>query len=364
MNFKVTIIILNWNGWEDTIECMKSLKQINYPNYDVIIVDNGSHDDSVEKIRHYCNAESKTLNYFEYKENEVVNDEDNYKSSNVIFIKNHENYGFAEGNNVGIRFALKYLKPYYVLLLNNDTAVDKYFLDKLVLNCKNDKKIALCQSKLLKYEDHNIIDSTGGILDKYGFGISRGSDEKDIGKYDKNLKEGFFYVLGTCMFISVEFINKADPDEFLDSLIFAVHDDVDVSWYARILGYEVAYCPDSLCYHKQHKSFKKKPSDLVSFLLFKNSIRILIKYYSMKNLIFYLPLKLAFEFVLSFGGMFVNRDSSNLKSFIKAFIWNIKHLNNTNNKRKEIQSKRKVKDSEILKFMEKESLKIRNLQKN
>ncbi|MGB9936893.1 MAG: glycosyltransferase family 2 protein [Methanobacterium sp.] len=363
MNFKITIIVLNWNGWEDTIECMKSLEQINYSNYDLIIVDNGSHDNSVEKIRHYCDKESKSLNYFEYKENEVI--DDNYNpSKNVMFIRNHENYGFAEGNNIGIRFALKYLNPNYILLLNNDTAVDKYFLDKLVLSCGNDKKIALSQAKLLKYEDHSILDSTGGILDKYGFGISRGSDEEDTGKYDENLKEGFFYVLGTCMFISVEFINKTDPDEFLDSLIFAVHDDVDVSWYARLLGYEVAYCPDSICYHKQHKSFKKKPSDLVSFLLFKNSIRILIKYYSTKNLIFYLPLKLAIEFILSFSGIFVNRDSSNFKNFIKAVIWNIKHLSDTTNKRKEIQSKRKVKDGEILKFMEKGSLKIRNLQKN
>ncbi|MCE5214153.1 MAG: glycosyltransferase, partial [Methanobacterium sp.] len=101
---KVTIVIVNWNGWEDTIECLKSLYHVNYTNFNIIIVDNHSQDDSVKKIKDYI--ENKKL----------------------ILIVNDENYGFAEGNNIGIRYAQKNFNPDYILLLNNDTIVDKEFL--------------------------------------------------------------------------------------------------------------------------------------------------------------------------------------------------------------------------------------------
>jgi len=122
MNPKVSIIILNWNGWKDTIECLESLYQITYPNYDVILVDNGSEDESIEKIKEYCEGkimvESKFFKYdpsnkpikiIEYtreeaeggggKEKKITNLPSDKK---MILIKNEKNYGFAEGNNVGL----------------------------------------------------------------------------------------------------------------------------------------------------------------------------------------------------------------------------------------------------------------------
>src|SRR3989344_9330156 len=104
---KVSIIILNWNGWKDTIECLESLYKITYPNYEVIVVDNGSKDDSVKQIR------------------KVI-------KKNTRLILNKDNSGFAEGNNVAMRQVLKEKKSKYVLLLNNDTVVDKNFLEPLV----------------------------------------------------------------------------------------------------------------------------------------------------------------------------------------------------------------------------------------
>ncbi len=374
MNPKVTIIILNWNGWKDTLECLESLEQINYNNYDVIVVDNHSQDNSVQKIKNYLKSKVGTesnfighghvnglLNYFEYAESENTSIEEEYGLfKNTILIKNSENYGFAGGNNVGIRFALQNLDPDYILLLNNDTVVDKNFLEKLVFTCLNDKNIALIQSKLLEYETYKV-DSTGGIFDRYGFGISRGLKENDTGKYDENKEDGFFYVLGTCMLVSVDFINETDPDEFLDSNIFAIHDDVDISWHARILGYKIAYCPSSICFHKQHKSFKKKTSIYINFLISKNSIYILLKYYSIKNIVIYLPLKLIIDFTLSLGRIFVNKDTDQLKTYFQAILWNSTNLNNTLKRRKKIQSKRKVNDKEIIKYMEPYSLRISNL---
>src|ERR1700690_2923308 len=138
---KVSVIILNWNGWKDTIECLESLYQIDYPNYDIILVDNHSEDDSIQKIRDYCegkirpkstfynyNQENKPIQIFEYTQKEIEKDLQTNKSKGyqdlssdkkLILIKNDKNYGFAEGNNVGIRYSLKTLNPQYILLLNN-----------------------------------------------------------------------------------------------------------------------------------------------------------------------------------------------------------------------------------------------------
>ena len=129
MNPLITIIILNWNGWKDTIECLESLYQINYTNFEVILVDNHSEDGSIQKIREYCKGKlevkSKFFNYMnknkpikliEFSNQETHNylhkrDDSNLLSRKLILLKNDENYGFAEGNNIGIRFALKNLKP-------------------------------------------------------------------------------------------------------------------------------------------------------------------------------------------------------------------------------------------------------------
>ena len=130
---RVAVIILNWNGWKDTIECLESIYNINYPNYDVILVDNASTDNSILKIKDYCNGqlkvESKYLSYqtknkpiklLEFTEEDInnLNSEkytdlikNSYSNKILNLIKNQDNYGFAKGNNMGIAYALKKFKP-------------------------------------------------------------------------------------------------------------------------------------------------------------------------------------------------------------------------------------------------------------
>lgn len=270
MNQKVSIIILNWNGWRDTIECLESLYQITYPNFEVILIDNGSEDESIEKIKGYCNGEvhveskffkfdssNKPIKIIEYtreeaeagggKEKEVADLPPNRK---LILIKNDKNYGFTEGNNIGIRYTIKSLNPDYVLLLNNDTIVDQNFLVELVNVAENDKKIALTQAKLLYYDKPDLINSTGNLMDIFGSTLCRGSGEKDVGQYDNLTEHGFFYSSGACVLVRRNFIHEVGLSDFFDSALFAYHEDVDVSWYARILGFKIIYCPNARCYHK------------------------------------------------------------------------------------------------------------------
>lgn len=137
----VSIILLNWNGYEDTLEALESLYQINYPNYNVIVADNNSTNDSIEKIKEYAlgNIRVETeytkyvdnkpikltiVNEGEYSEIDNTSDENEKK---LLLIKNNENYGFAKGNNIAIDYTIKYDNPDYILLLNNDTIVDPNF---------------------------------------------------------------------------------------------------------------------------------------------------------------------------------------------------------------------------------------------
>jgi len=131
---KVSIVVLNWNAWQDSIECLESLYQINYPNYEIILVDNGSTDKSLQKIREYAKGALKVNSaFFSYnprdkpitiaectkEESESsVSREGRFRSTKkqLIIIKNDQNYGYAEGNNIGIRLALA-RESNYVLLL-------------------------------------------------------------------------------------------------------------------------------------------------------------------------------------------------------------------------------------------------------
>ncbi|MPW38615.1 glycosyltransferase [Thermococcus sp. 101 C5] len=378
---RVSIIILNWNGWKDTIECLESVYQITYPNYDVIVVDNGSSDESIEKIKEYCegkikveskffeySSENKPIKIIEYtreeaeagggKEEEISKLPSNRK---LILIKNEKNYGFAEGNNIGIRYALKTLNPDYVLLLNNDTVVDREFLKELVKVGVNEEKVGLIQPKLLYYDDPNIINNTGLLCDIFGATLHRGRYEKDEGQYDNLTEKGFFYASGACLLVQKEFLYELGGECF-DKFLFAYHEDVDLSWQARLLGFRVIYCPRSICFHKEGKS-SGRFNPTTAYWGYRNRIRVLMKNYSIKYLIWVLPIAILLEFLMSTLVSIYRKDFRYFYSFLKALVWNIKIFGNTLKMRRFVQSKRKVEDKHILRYMEHNSIECRFLLK-
>jgi GT2 family glycosyltransferase len=273
MNPLVTVIILNWNGWKNTIECLESLYQINYPHFKVIVVDNHSEDQSIQKIRDYCQGElkvkSKFFNYMsknkpitviEYSNDETGNsenhlykrDDSNLLSQKLILIKNDENYGFAEGNNVGILFALKNLNPSYILLLNNDTIVDPKFLDEMVKAAETHDKTGIVGAKLLNAYNTHIIDSTGHVL-SWGRIVDRGHGELDHGQYDQH-KE----IMGAMA--AAALYNKEMLLEIglLDTSYVTLGEDADLSWRAHNKDWKAIYAPNSIVYHKRGQSITKK----------------------------------------------------------------------------------------------------------
>jgi len=270
MNPKVSIIILNWNGWKDTVECLESLYQITYPNYDVIAVDNGSEDESIEKIKECCegkievkskffiyNPRNKPINVIEYTKEETEIGEIQEKSitnltSNptLIVIKNDKNYGFPEGNNIGINFALKNLKPDYLFLLNNDTVVNKSSIEPLIAAMEEDKKIGIAGGTLCYYDGTNLIQSTGIYLNKYTKnGYSKGHGEIDVGQF--NSKRDVDFISGAAMMIKR---NIFEDVGLLYNNFFFLCEDVDFCLRTKKIGFKVMFIPNSKIYHKDQRS--------------------------------------------------------------------------------------------------------------
>lgn len=265
MNPNVTIIILNWNGWQDTIECLESLYQIDYPNYHVIVVDNASSDESLQKIKEYCdgklevksgffeyNHENKPFNVLKYTENELRSIKNHELCPfDLLIIKNSENHGFAGGNNIGIRFALDILISDYILLLNNDTVVDPNFLDELIEVAESNKSFGFVGPKTYYYDKKKIIQTTGGCRIHLNraepFHVDLG--EEDVGQYDKDIN--IDYVSGSCILCKREVIEQIG---LMDEAHFMYWEEADWCFRGAKYGYKSIYAYKSKIWHKVGRS--------------------------------------------------------------------------------------------------------------
>lgn len=225
---KVCIIILNWNGLEDTIECLESLKKVTYPDYEVILVDNGSEGNDVEILRERF-------------------------GDHIQIIENDKNYGFAEGCNIGMRYALENSDPDNILLLNNDTAVDPDFLTELVKVAESDSLIGIVGPKVCFYHEPNVIQSAGGQINWWtGQASLIGCTQFDKEQFDE-IRE-VDWVSGCALLIKRKVIEQVG---LLYAPYFAYFEEAE--WCTRVTraGYEVIYVPKAHLWHKSQFSISR-----------------------------------------------------------------------------------------------------------
>jgi hypothetical protein len=218
---KVFIIILNWNSWADTLECLDSLKDNDYPNYQVVIVDNGSKE------------KPQPL------------------SPEIKVIYNKKNLGFSGGNNVGIRYAMDNGAD-YILLLNDDTIVSNSFLTKLVEVAESEKGIGMVGPKIYFYDEPKKIWFAGGKINwLYNKGEMRGYNEVDKGQYDFSLFQETDYLTGCCLLVKRKVVEKIGllPEEY-----FLYYEDTDWSLMAQKAGFKCIFSPAVKIWHKGSKS--------------------------------------------------------------------------------------------------------------
>ena len=221
---KVAILLLNYNGKKDTLECLSSLEALNYPSYDVIIADNGSTDGSIQAIKQAY--------------------------PDITLLDNRENLGFAEGNNVLIRHALE-KKFDAFFLLNNDTVVEPDLLDHLVLSAKKNKH-AIFGPKIYLYSDRQTLDHLGGNWnDKKGaFDLIASREVDNQKRYETQFEVD--YVCGCALFAPREVFEKVG---LFDPRYFLFWEESDFCKRAKDLGIKSMVCPKSKVYHKVSASF-------------------------------------------------------------------------------------------------------------
>jgi GT2 family glycosyltransferase len=285
MKPNVSIIMLNWNNHKDTIECLKSLSQIDYPYYDVIIVDNGSSKNSVREIMKFINNSANNLldnGFFMQSRQAITFSREEIsigihieaalketRSHRIFLINNEKNYGFAGGNNIAADFALKYFNPEYILLINNDVIVEKQFLTELVNVAESDKKIGIVGPKIY-YENFrgrsDIINFAGeDIVIWKAKGIRYGYDKNDNGQYDK-IRE-VDKIDGACMLIKKQVVKSIG---LFDPNFFAYWEETDLCIRAKNAGFKVVYAPMSRIWHKIASSTGGFYSNKRTYLMTRN----------------------------------------------------------------------------------------------
>ena len=294
----VAIVILNWNGWEDTIECLESVYQIDYPNYRVVLVDNNSSDESFLKIKDYCNGKIKVKsNFFDYNKNnkpikiKAYSKEESESKTNkkdltrnqLFLIKNDRNYGFAEGNNIGIRYALQTLNADFILLLNNDTVVDKDFLGEMINLGEINENIGIVGPKIYYYDDPDTIWCIGGKIDwKLARGLHVGTNEADNGQYNRT--EEFDYVSGSAFLVKREVIDKVG---LMDRKFFLYFEESDLALRASKNGYKSVYAPEAKIWHKVSKSGGGLSKPIGLYYITRNRWLFMKKWAKRSNYIFF-----------------------------------------------------------------------------
>ncbi len=238
---KVAVIVLNWNGKDDTLECLDSVFRIDYPNFEVVVVDNGSSDDSVPAIR-------RTF-------------------PRAHLIETGANLGYAGGNNVGIRHALA-RGAEHVVILNNDTVVAPSLITELVETASRHERAGIVGPKIYYHHDPERIWSAGGYWDeKQQCFEQTGDGELDRGQYDQERPVEF--LVGCCLLITrpcLEDVGLLEEDYFLN------YEEIDLIFRAKRRGYQLVFCPKAKVWHKVSSSFEGENTPLKAYFTYRNRL--------------------------------------------------------------------------------------------
>jgi len=293
MSKKVAIILVNWNSFGFTNDCIISLKEMSFPDYDIIVTDNGSKDGSGKQLKE--------------------------RHPDIILIESDQNLGFTGGNNLGLQFSIQnnYL---YSILLNNDTFVEKDFLSVLINYMDEHPEAGAIQPKIYFNHNRNIIWNAGSYYNKFwGYTYSKNYLRREK-KTNDTVKE-VDWITGCAFLVRNEVLKKTG---LLASNMFIYSEDIDLSLRIHQSGYTLMYHPASVIYHIAGMSNKNKTkgkegylNPIVHYLNERNKIWFLKKY----TPFYCIPTVFIFNFFYSLGIMlyFVTRlRFQKLKAIIKA----------------------------------------------
>ena len=242
---RVSIIVINYNGKGFIANCFEALGRQCFEEFEIVIVDNGSLDDSLYQIKRFL------------KESSI--------GSLVKLIPRNKNKGFAGGNLEG----LKHTNGEYVALLNNDTEPDEKWLEELVKAMDSNPEVGICASKLIVYGS-DIVDSAGDAYSRSLKGFKRG-EEDGWKKFDRQE-----YVFGACAGTALYRREMLGEIGFFDKEFFLIYEDTDLNFRAQLYGWKVLYVPTAIVHHKVRCTIGKM-SDMPIYYTLRNSEFVRIK---------------------------------------------------------------------------------------
>ncbi len=301
----VSIIIVNWNGKKWLKDCFDSIYRQTHKDYEIILVDNGSSDDSVKFTR------------------------ENY--SQVKIVRNQKNLGFGKANNLGEKNA----KGEILFFLNNDTILENKTLENL-LRCKENRNINITGPKTLDFNRNDVYEKRKLTIDFTGY-LGWGKET--------------FYVEGCAMMVGKEDFQELGG---FDEKYFMYSEDIDLCWRAWLFGMKVGICDEASLIHfgggsSESTRLRDKRHMVPIFRRYeteKNNLRSLLKNYKIGNLFWILPLSFAQIFCESFLYII----TGNFRMFWniwKSIIWNAANIRSTWQARGAVQKKRKISDQAI-----------------
>lgn len=285
MKLHVTVVVLNWNGYQDTLQCLDSLALQEYQNMSIIVVDNASTDGSKDRIVKWSEQGGK-----EWVSRQFVldasapqqHDLDILSNGDFVYIQSEVNGGFAAGNNLGIRLALAH-RAIYVWILNNDTEVHPLALDALVVCAEKDPAIGMCGSVLIYHDTRNQVQAFGGVSFNYwravGKQLGHGLDPKSK-ELDAVMCMPLSYIAGASLLARAQMIREIGAFEESYFLYFE-----EIDWAERAKEWKMAVAPDSIVFHKEGASIgtasRGRRSVLSQYYLNRNLLLFYVRFHKL-----------------------------------------------------------------------------------
>lgn len=353
-------MVLNYNGKKFLAPCLNSLFKVDYPDYEIIVSDNGSTDGSkelVEKLGEnspscdFFSRRDDSRRNFRINEAAKITREAPSQQKSLIFLENKKNLGFSGGNNAAYRISTGEV----VMFMNNDMEVTKDFLKEAIKTLYSEENLACVQSKIMlmdrptlsKSKYTNYLDCAGDFLTKTGMLYHKGYRAKDNEEFSEDYY--IFAPKGACMFWKREVLKKIG---LMDDDYFRYFEETDLAWRAWLAGYKIKFSARSILYHRDGGTNEKLDYNFSHYQNYKNRINSIIKNAGIKTLIYMIPAHLIVCFSIVIFWLFRLRDLVGMKALMKGISANIIDLPKTLKKRRQIQKNiRKLKDKEIFKYI-------------
>jgi GT2 family glycosyltransferase len=302
---KLSVHIVTFNSQEHIVPCLEAVFRQSYPVEQVIVVDNASTDQTLERLSHFEHT--------------------------IHIICNDMNRGFAEAHNQAIALSEKE----YFIILNPDVILDKHYVARIVNFLNDNPEIGSATGKLLLEADHSIIDSTGLIMKK-----SRRAFDRGAGDFESDWDDSA-YVFGVsgaaAIYTRNMVIDISINGQFFDEDFFAYKEDVDVAWRAQLLGWKSYYCAEAVAYHARgwKQGSRKKQPLFIRKYSYINRYYMLLKNESLISYIAHCPYIITYDVVM-FGYLLIREFR-----VLTAWFSLIKRIPSMLRKRKHIRNKKK-----------------------